>query len=243
MEFLTRKVKTLQDKLAATSSQDTTPTAVPLPIASTSAAGPSQSASRSHPPPPTRVVPSLPEMPDFSSAASTSRQRARGASSMSPDDRMPQPVFRARTPEMKAQAAQPPVPLGDPFPMSTSTSSSIGIKRRAPDDFEDCDSVPPQPFTADSVPHGDGINTPRMRRALQSVRTGFTPTRHVRPAPSRGSPPRRSTTGPSAIADVTNSPRSKAGAKRGWLGKIKGGSGRATSSRPHPDRRPQNAGP
>lgn len=259
VEFLTRKVKTLQDKLAASTSEDSTPTAVPLPVASTSSR---PSSSRpSYPPPPTRAVPSLPEMPDFSAAASSSRMRSSSAGTrpISPEDRMPQPVFRPRTPETRYTPTLPayippqpqssqPQPLQSAFTMSTSTStsSSIGKKRRAPDDFEDCDDVPPQTFTADSVPHRGGATTPRIRRALANVRTGFTPVRHARPAPepSRDSPPRRPAAGTSIIADVTNSPRSKSGqaGKRGWLGKIKGGAGHSrttTSSRG----RPQNAGP
>ena len=254
VEFLTKKVKTLQDKLAAASSQDTTPKAMPLPSASQpDLAVRAQPTSVPYQPPPSRVLPVLPDMPDFSAAgpsSSSAGPSSMGRRTLSPHDRPP--VFRARSPEpvrspvFSAPTRAPP-PLEEPFTMSTSTSSTVGVKRRAPDDFDDCDIVPAQTFTADSVPHGDGVNTPRIRRALQSVRTGFTPVRHVKPTPSHGpgSPSRRATTGPAIIADVTNSPRSKSGqgAKRGWLGKIKssGASSSRTSSRAA-DKRPQNAG-
>ncbi|KAI0720081.1 hypothetical protein C8T65DRAFT_568380 [Cerioporus squamosus] len=146
------------------------------------------------------------------------------------------PVFKARTPERHR------VPTTALSESSSSSSSLIGVKRRAPDDFDDCGSVPPQTFTVDSAPlgHADGTTpaqptTPRLRKALQTMRTGFTPVRHTTRAGSAS--PRRATTGatmaaplPHTIADVTNSPRSsarhepaKAAAKKGWLGKIRTG--------------------
>lgn len=142
--------------------------------------------------------------------------------------------------------------------MASSSSSSSGKKRRAPDDFDDCEGLPPQVFTSDSVPsQGNDAFTPRVRRALNSVRTGFTP---VRGSGLGGHPhsnqlsPRRATTGAPTIADVTNSPRSrkhsenpadKASKRSGWLGKMRGGQGPRSAnaiSRPVFDR-PQNPGP
>ncbi|KAJ3555467.1 hypothetical protein NM688_g2563 [Phlebia brevispora] len=153
VEFLTRKVKTLQDKLAATSSDDSTPTAVPLSAASTSSkAGPSRPSAVAHPPPPTRSD-SLRSLRCRTflqlHQAPACDQTRRHLSQPSPEDRIPQPVFRPRTPEARHTTTlpdftqplpsfqQPPV-LQGAFTMSTSTStsSSIGKKRRAPDDFD-----------------------------------------------------------------------------------------------------------
>ncbi|CAL1694495.1 unnamed protein product [Somion occarium] len=155
-----------------------------------------------------------------------------------PEHRVPPPpVFRARTPESKRLPSIPPSSNSPPpsMPMSSSSSSmmSAGKKRRAPDDFEDGEGLPPQVFTSDSVPSQDpDAFTPRIRRALHSVRTGFTPIRNsaTRPHPNQLSP-RRATTGAPIIADVTNSPRGhkhgdpadKAMKRGGWLGKMRGG--------------------
>ncbi|OBZ79956.1 hypothetical protein A0H81_01553 [Grifola frondosa] len=119
---------------------------------------------------------------------------------------------------------------------SSSSSSSLG-KRRVPDDFDDDDNMPAQAVVAESVPRAQPT-TPRMRKALQTVKTGFTPVRSsvTRPVPTyaQPSPARRATTGappPASITDMTNSPRK---AKKGWLGKIRAGpsqSSKAASSR------------
>jgi hypothetical protein len=94
------------------------------------------------------------------------------------------------------------------------TTSTVGKKRPLPADFEECDSVPPQAFTPDSVPLGPA---PASRaRTLPSHRGGFTPVRHHAPGPA--SPPRAI----GAILDVTNSPRggtAQDAKKRGWLPK------------------------
>ncbi|KAH8099775.1 hypothetical protein BXZ70DRAFT_217302 [Cristinia sonorae] len=249
VENLTKKVNALQAKLsAAPSSTDTTPAQAPR------LSGPRT------------ISPQVPVIPPAASSSRTppapstpNSRRAASGSSLSrpktPETRVPPPpVFKARTPESKRvpqsiqQHYQSPPPL---IITSSSSSSSLGKKRRAPDDFEDCESLPPQGFTVESVPSPETENmqtTPRVRRALQAVRTGFTP---VRSHPAQAthtvlaSPARRATTGPSQlIADVTNSPRgasmaaavadAKAG-KRSWLGKIRGGpgiaAGRSVSSR------------
>ena len=221
----------------------------PAAIITTSSASSSRTMSRS------RVV-TAPAMPSLNTAApiqhppmpafrpktpeSSRKRMMSGPSSISrpktPESRVPAlPVFKARTPERHR------IPTTSSLAESSSSSSSlIGVKRRAPDDFDDCATVPPQTFTADSAPLGyatDGTpaqpTTPRLRRALQTMRTGFTPIRHHSNRAGSASP-RRATTGAAlgsaplpTISDVTNSPRSSArhepvkAAKKGWLGKIK----------------------
>ncbi|KAI0673754.1 hypothetical protein C8Q78DRAFT_1018750 [Trametes maxima] len=187
-----------------------------------------------------------PPMPTFRPKTPESRSRMMsGPSSLSrpktPDSRVPpMPVFKARTPERQRA---PTAPSSYTMPESSSSSSVVGVKRRAPDDFDDCGSLPPQPFTADSAP-GTHLpaqpTTPRLRKALQSMRTGFTPIRHNMGRAGSTSPSRRATTGsstasiPPTISDVTNSPRAsshsegmKAAAKKGWLGKLKSGPSQA----------------
>ncbi|CDO73022.1 hypothetical protein BN946_scf185007.g76 [Trametes cinnabarina] len=189
-----------------------------------------------------------PPMPTFRPKTPESRLRmASGPSSISraktPESRIPpMPVFKARTPERyRTSTAPAQVQMQSQMPESMSSSSVVGVKRRAPDDFDDCDSLPPQPFTADSAP---GLplpaqpTTPRLRKALQSMRSGFTPVRNHLSRAGSSSPTRRATTGSSAgaqvpptISDVTNSPRTSshpenpkaAAAKKGWLGKLKSG--------------------
>lgn len=182
-----------------------------------------------------------PPMPNYRPKTPESRSRMMSGPSSSSRPKTPEsrpshmPVFKARTPERHR------VPTTTKAEVPNS-SSLIGVKRRAPDDFDDCGTVPPQTFTADSAPSGpaaDGSTlvqptTPRLRKALQSMRSGFTPVRHTTSRAGSASP-RRATTGgsvaaplPHTISDVTNSPRAashsetgKAAAKKGWLGKIK----------------------
>ncbi|GJE89619.1 hypothetical protein PsYK624_057230 [Phanerochaete sordida] len=303
VDSLTRKVKSLQEKLA-NKSQDSTPKAIPLAATSSTATTGTMSTAtssmtaitttastsiRSPPlPPPTRSLPPVPPMtempsmsvppapPQFQLGSSTSSHVRATTSptpvtrSRTPEASMPPAVFKARTPESSRrrhskQPANMPFPsshgasfqpLQDAFEpeedhlrSSSSTSSTVGVKRRAPEDFEDCDA-----------------QTPRVRRALQNTRGGFTPMRHTRastqPQPSSssrpsaslasstaampvaapaqpGSPPRHKSA--AAIADVTNSPRSKAAqkGKRKWLDALRGGRGGGTA-RPVTDRA-QNA--
>ncbi|KAH9837236.1 uncharacterized protein C8Q71DRAFT_822313 [Rhodofomes roseus] len=258
IESLTRKLHALQSKVAAGEAGTSTPKAGVQ-------AGPSVPALRTARPSTSTVnlpvVPRLervaqpqPPLPTPTYTPTTPNPRSRIASGPSalprpktPESRTSQPtVFRARTPEARRTPSHaPPMPPIPAMPMASSsmeTTSTAGKKRRAPDDFDDCESLPPQGFTADCLPVNQPT-TPRARRALQAVRTGFTPVRHQVAQLS----PRRATTAslPPVIADVTNSPRGKASAqeataaKRGWLGKIRNGSGqaRAVSSRPMFDRR------
>ncbi|KAG5638395.1 hypothetical protein H0H81_000291 [Sphagnurus paluster] len=147
--------------------------------------------------------------------------------SKTPDRRVtqPPPVFKARTPERR-HVSSPPETLSPP--------STIGKKRRAPDDFEVCESLPPQGFTVDSLPSretgGGTTTTPRVRRVLNNLQSGFTPVRSQNrqmvsmPSPKRLMMSTSSSASP-VIADVTNSPRGQSSkAKRSWLGKIRAGS-------------------
>ena len=106
----------------------------------------------------------------------------------------------------------------------------IGKKRRAPEDFEAFDSLPPQGFTVESLPDDRNENrTPRVRRMLSGGLSGFTPVRRTRV--SQASPKRTSPKKASLIADVTNSPRGTSqgkGNKRSWLGKIRGTTSHST---------------
>ncbi|KAF5323386.1 hypothetical protein D9611_005608 [Ephemerocybe angulata] len=174
-------------------------------------------------------VPSRPKTPE--------RSRAYGNPLSS---KTPEAVARASTSQAIARASTSPV--GE-------TESVAGKKRRAPDDFEVCDSMPPQAFTADSVPKDDTENrTPRVRRVLSSLQSGFTPVRTFArpvvplPSPRRNAAPATQPT--PYIADVTNSamnvlppltfapPSAGKSNKRSWLGKIRGAGSTQGMSRP-----------
>jgi hypothetical protein len=247
VDALTRKAKALQEKIdrLEAGSQDSTPKALPTIAAAA-------------PPGPPLLTPAAPAEPAYQVAMAdvgpgSSRSRSHTGPATISRPKTPEAIkslFRSRTPESR----QPPLPALpqahlspaqpiESFPASSS-SSSIGKKRRAPEDFEDHDSVPVQSFSVDSAPVGrlEGAKTPRGSRRL-----GFTPMRggsSSRPPPpiQSTSPPRRAATSAAIIADVTNSPRSKSNVlKKGWL-KVKPGgsqtSGRtaAASSRPPTDR-------
>ncbi|KAI0931538.1 hypothetical protein AcW1_001086 [Taiwanofungus camphoratus] len=234
VETLSRKVHSLQIKLTASSG--TNPTSC---SASTRTVPPTQHTASSSITPSCTSAPPVPSLPVYTPTTPTSNTHSKLASGSSalprpktPEVRVPQPpVFRARTPESKRVISQPMQSSILVSSSSSSSSSSVGMKRRAPDDFEDCESIPPQGFTTDSVPSVEST-TPRIRRALHTVRTGFTPVRNhsSNSVPAHSSPTRRATTGaplPAAIADVTNNPRPHADmqtaktARRGWLGKIR----------------------
>jgi len=244
IESLTRKVNSLQAKLVPLNESSAPPTVIESANTGDSHRMP---AAGYVPPLPTsaaRVKPPLPPIPVHTSTLQQSHPRVASAPSMPPRPKTPEmkaqrTVFKVRTPEAKrvsSQSAQASAPVAGP----SSSSASIGKKRRAPDDFEDCESVPPQGFTADSVPSTGNV-TPRARRAFQAVRSGFTPVRSQAAQPAHLSPSRRATAGapfmPAVIADVTNNPRAvppsdtaKTG-KRGWLGKIRNGPTQAPTSR------------
>lgn len=113
--------------------------------------------------------------------------------------------------------------------IQTAESSSAGKKRRAPDDFYPSEPLPAQPIIVDAAV------TPRPRKPLRTLKTGFTPVRGLassaRPTLGQPSPIRRSGTlaAERTITDVTNatfnSKRTGAAqASGGWLGKIRNGS-------------------
>lgn len=237
-EALTRKVQNLQTKLATAKAAvansgatvEVGPTTVkPSPKALPEAAElhepQTQTARRRSSRQSTASVASLP--PERASTASGSRPLTSRAASGSlnntlrpktPEKRLaPTPVFKLRTPEQpraQGRTGEPP-------------ASIVGVKRRAPDDFEVCESVPPQGFTADSLPsRGDESTTPRVRRMFNNLQPGFTPIRNkVLSSPKRQSAAVLSTP---LIQDVTNSPRNSVPldlakqSKRSWLGKIRG---------------------
>lgn len=143
-----------------------------------------------------------------------------------------------------------------------STTTYIGKKRRLPDDIDaarapvearladtnrpesttpptaSLSSMPTIPSETVVAPMPDFASTPRLRRPLQPLRTGFTPVRGqgLRPTLSQPSPIRKSVA--AAMQDVTNSPpkakrqfiedsgssasRTQKPASRGWLKKIRG---------------------
>lgn len=192
------------------------------------------------------AVLSPPPIPTYSPANYSSRvpsgRVVSGPSSL-PRPKTPErksAVFKARTPERRLAALET-----ENIPLTT----SAGKKRRAPDDFEECESVPPQGFTADCLPGDDIENntTPRLRRVMQSFATGFTPVRSqfTRPTIPMPSPKRPTTFGSPFFAEVTNSPRvtsqpmgmpsqsaSAKPSKRSWLGKIKGSSSSSSQQLP-----------
>ncbi|KAG5647698.1 hypothetical protein DXG03_008421 [Asterophora parasitica] len=261
VESLTRKVQNLQTKLTAAKASIQAPPPVPTPSSFSAPdliPGPSSGSKNptSRPrsttlinAPSTSAAPPVPPLPTNISAAPfhapppasrTPTHRAVSGPSSLPRPKTPerksfQPppaVFKARTPERRTVSSPPE---------ASSSSITIGKKRRAPDDFEGCESLPPQGFTADSLPSRemseDTSNTPRVRRVLNSFQSGFTPVRNQgRPMMSMPSPKRLmmgSNSASPVILDVTNSPRGQsAKSKRSWLGKIRGASSSQSSSRP-----------
>ncbi|KAI0094055.1 hypothetical protein BDY19DRAFT_295369 [Irpex rosettiformis] len=236
-EALMRKVKALQEKLEKleASSEGSTPKAMP-----------SLPAATSEPPLLTPVASSNRPAQKVVPATAVSSLRSRSATGPATVSRPKTPeaiksIFRSRTPEMKrallhplSPAQQMPVFVPQPSEMpldptpGSSSSSSVGKKRRAPDDFDEHESLPVQSFSVESAPIGrlEGAKTPRGSRKL-----GFTPMRGGSSSQQPASPPRRAPTGSGIIADVTNSPRSKSNPlKKGWL-KMKPGSTQASNSR------------
>ncbi|KAJ3867295.1 hypothetical protein EV359DRAFT_34772, partial [Lentinula novae-zelandiae] len=224
VESLSRKVSNLQTKLVAAKATLPAPTieqripSTPSPAsASTSSLSPSTSA------------------PTF---ASTSR----------PLVSVPSALTRPKTPErrnvlgpvLRAMSPKKDKPKTEPAPAAQSK------KRRAPDDFEGYE-IPPQAFTVESLP-GDGEKgsehaTPKIRRVLSNIQTGFTPARHQNrptipmPSPKRSNPVFIKS--PPSLPDFSNSASLPSvgqpadGKKRSWLGKIRGASS-ATIQRDFP---------
>jgi hypothetical protein len=247
VESLTRKVQNLQAKLAtakassaAQPSPQPTPSAPSLPLTNPTPSVLISSRPRS------ATVPSAPplypppiETRSTSTTPNPSNRVVSGPSFLprpkTPERRTLTPVFKARTPERQMQPEIAPIP---PVP-------TIGRKRAAPDDFEAYGILPAQAFTAD----GEDIEnrTPRERKVLNSLQSGFTPVRHqsrpIAPSPRRGASSRTSP----FISDLTNSPHhlaqmdpsSAKPSMRSWLGKIRGNS-HATDRPQAPGMRPRS---
>lgn len=237
VDSLTRKVATLQAKLAAAKEvpRDTNPRMVVSPPAQSSSSNyvSPLAASTIFPSPPTYTHDRVGQR----SQAISNRVVSGPASLARPKtpERRPAPpaVFKARTPERRAPPVSVPAVVADITPVS-----SVGKKRARPDDF-DAGTVPVQALYAEEPEREN--TTPRLRRALQSVQahTGFTPARHSAPRNAQGtsSPARRATLGAAGMSDVTNSPRAMGSqttksSKRSWLGKIRGGSSQTSSRTP-----------
>lgn len=250
IESLSRKVQTLQSKLASAKEAALASTAPSQAAVASSSRSPSmpapsppnQGSAKLHIPPKFIAVlngtgqPRLSTSPQsHSRAPSTSSGPTSMPRPKTPDRNMAAPaVFKLKTPEHIRQQVEPP---SEPLPPPPSTTL-IGKKRSAPDD--NYDSARAQGFTADGAPFNPDRDrsdlTPRVRKQTR-VGAGFTPVRNIM-ARTMGSPQVRDTE-VAMPADVTNSPGrasssrsdSKAVAKKGWLGKMRGGS--ATASQNH----------
>ncbi|KIL71523.1 hypothetical protein M378DRAFT_155107 [Amanita muscaria Koide BX008] len=227
VESLNRKVQNLQAKLSAakasipkadTSSSVPFPSAAPHAEASPAIQLRSSTIAESSVAPP-KVAPVSGVFADRRSTGRAAPEATSVAKPKTPERRLAHPtVFKAKSPDKRSSAT-----CSEP----ENTGQVIGKKRRAPDDFEAGDELPPQGFTVDSKPDDHNENrTPRVRRILSGGLTSFTPVRRsqtVQPSPKRTSI--ASVKSSSLIADVTNSPRMSQGtgknAKRGWLGKIR----------------------
>lgn len=218
VESLTRKVQVLQARLSSTKNQAQEPVAEAIPPKKTS----------STPSPPISHA-----AMDSGSHRSSSHIRESSAPSL---------TLRSKTPEPHTQPVVAPPPPCTPGRTSEPSGCEVsaGKKRPAPDDDER-DTVPAEGHYSTDACLRNGP-TPRLRRA-HGHPTGFTPVRgaSARKPTGLSSPGRRVNSGvpPSEIiTDVTNSPRGPSGQanaqmkKRGWLGKIRGGTGsQPTSSR------------
>ncbi|EIN13876.1 hypothetical protein PUNSTDRAFT_48774 [Punctularia strigosozonata HHB-11173 SS5] len=165
VETLTRKVHNLEKKLLAAREAAENRNAVPLsslkPIVAQAHDLPSESAHMAE----VRTT-SAPIPPPVSATAGVSASPT-GSSQTHPD--------LSTVPFVQA----PEHLSGMTAPMTS--ESTIGKKRRAPDDFDDCDTLPPQAFTVECAPR-PGVtksHTPRSRK-LTAARAGFTPVRSTR---------------------------------------------------------------
>jgi hypothetical protein len=226
VDSLTRKVQSLQTKLAGFTTLPSSTSTPPLPIPrpktpspplphSIPSAGPSNR-------PPTRI----PSSPATALRAKTPEPSRRAFVSRLATPEPPVPPLSNvtyKTPEQPRPASRAnthrPVGAASSFshakPASPTPLSSGGRKRRAPDDF---DSPTPGPAEA-MVASIDNMTPRRIRRPTSDGRSGFTPTRNniaaasQRPMLQQPSPLRRSIV---PLAETTNSPR---GSKPIGLGK------------------------
>ncbi|KAG7099719.1 hypothetical protein E1B28_001537 [Marasmius oreades] len=238
VESLTRKVQNLQTKLAAAKASAASPPEKPE--KRDSGNSPITTAVRSPPVPiphsrsfttlsGTVVSPPGPE----SVEGTNTQNRGRTLSVAS--------ILRPRSPDKNVFSI--PVFRGSSSPKRRSTEVDNppppvtgSRKRSAPEDFETSDNIPAQVFTADSLPESretKETSTPRVRRVLSNIQSGFTPVRHrtttdAAPPPStvfaaKDPAPRAISI---AVPSVSSTPVDSRAPKRGtgWLGKIRGAS-------------------
>jgi len=262
VETLTRKVQNLQTKLAAAKtikqSSESSPSEPLRATAPTSRISPSTSQTQDRTPP--QPVPNIPSgsrsrtstMTSVSSAQSSqpsvvSRAPSNRAVSSSSSIQRPKTpekkafsVFRALSP--KKDKSRDTTPLPDaPAPVFTAAK-----RREPPTEFVERPAMGFEP-TAEprrDSPELDGT-TPRARRVLQSLQSGFTPVRsHARPiaplparraendaTPSSSSPYLSEPLNGNHMRSISHTPSSSSSSlaidtekanKRGWLGRIRG---------------------
>ncbi|KAL0576713.1 hypothetical protein V5O48_005280 [Marasmius crinis-equi] len=241
VESLTRKVQNLQTKLAA---------------AKASAASPSDKRDKSNSPPPPVAPPPAIQSPHVAPVP-VSRPRSNTSSSatiVSPTGQQPgealnaqqgrsrthsvASILRPKTPEKGVFSL--PVFRGSASPKRRSAEivdAPANRKRSAPEDFESGDRMPAQGFGSEGLPEETRntreSSTPRVRRVLSNIQSGFTPVRN-RTTTGAAPPP------PVVLAPKEPAPRAVSMAavplqldsrapKRGtgWLGKIRGASSHA----------------
>ena len=210
VDSLTRKVKALEKELAEASTKPGPKTKESLasqpPIQASVPSRTSSSSSRRSTSTHQSQLSSRSSSARISAVSSTNSphllQNARSLASTSASNPSLQ---RAKTPEPKvrheAKAAPPPT-----VQVQQLEPTTIGKKRRAPEDFDACESLPAQVFTPESIPSKTSENqTPRSRKTTTGNRGGFTPL--------RSRPPSRDPVGRDAaptlvsattITDVTN---------------------------------------
>ncbi|KAL0068570.1 hypothetical protein AAF712_004285 [Marasmius tenuissimus] len=245
VESLTRKVQNLQAKLAA---------------AKASAASSSDKGEKSNsPPPPANPVQSPPIAPtpvsrthsDTSSSITvvspTAQQPADPPSAQTGRGRTHSiaSILRPKTPEKSVFSL--PVFKGSSSPKRRSVEvlnppppPATSRKRSAPDDFETGDRIPAQVFNTESEPERTRepepreSTTPRVRRVLSNIQSGFTPVRNrtttAPPAPIVLPPkePAPRAVSMAAVPPPLDSRAPKRGT--GWLGKIRGASSQPGST-------------
>ncbi|KAF9654320.1 hypothetical protein BDM02DRAFT_3106652 [Thelephora ganbajun] len=210
VDSLTRKVKALENELANATSKQTSKTKEPSTLQlSTQAPVPSRSTSTSSRKSTTTNTsqPSSRSSSSRTSAVSSTDsphllQNARPLASMSASN---SGLHRTKAPEPKVRHEVKPVPAAT-VQVQQPEPVTIGKKRRAPDDFDACESIPTQVFTSESVPSkASESQTPRSRKTTTGNRGGFTP---VRSRPPSKDPVGRiaapALTSTAAITDVTN---------------------------------------
>ena len=247
VEALTRKVQNLQAKLGAAKAQAGVPPNAPdspLPVlkapkevatspiapqaapvmkaATATTQFPRTRTSVSSPLAAAPVAVDGPSAPRWSSSRLAPQAPVVSRSTTPPQEPTPPPAPKPKSSE------RPPLAEVDP---DAPPPVIIGKKRAAPDDFTTYSSMPAQAFNAD----GQDIDhkTPRMRKVLHSLHSGFTPNRNharsttsvpsPRRSPRRTAPPRTT----AIVSETSENPLASSTAagkngKKSWLGKIRG---------------------